>query len=73
MIKWKIMRLSCKAIWGIVVILDLESKISSVEKYQETFGRETIKGILFTICLMEPSVELDGILMSIYNSYKERN
>ena len=50
------MRLSYKAIWGTVVISNLEFEIISVGKYWETFGRETMQGILFENCPMESFV-----------------
>ena len=54
--------------WGTVMILNLEFNISSVGKYRETFGRETIQGILFEISLMEYRVELNLIIMRISNT-----
>ena len=42
--------------------------ISSVEKWRETFKRETIQGILFEIFLMESCIEIYGILIRISNT-----
>ena len=42
-------------------------QVSSVEKEQENFGRETILGISFEICLVEYRVKLNEILMRISN------
>ena len=69
-----------KIFWGTVVILNFEFKIISVKKYLETFGQETIQGILFDIFSMESRVKLNvpdediqhsTIFVSIYNTDKE--
>ena len=51
-----------------MVIMNLEFKISSVDKLWEHFGQETILGILFGICLIEYDVKLNEILMRISKS-----
>ena len=52
-----------------MVISNLEFDIRSVWKQQETFGQETIQGILIEIFLIEYCIELNKILISISRKF----
>ena len=41
-------------------------------KYLETFGGETIQGMMFEIFLSESHIELNGIMIRIYNTLADR-
>ena len=51
-----------------MVISSLDFKISSVGKWREKFGLETIQEILFEILSMKYFVELNRIQMRISNT-----